>query len=72
MLRIPSLLSRDFLLDGRDLFQTKVSVRAGPARGKATIDIRHRRYGGGSTYQISRLDLEDELLLLQILHKVKG
>ena len=66
VLGIPAFLSRDLLLDGRDLCY--LCEHRDNAAGHAwTVEESARVETAEPTYQISGFDLEGELLLLQIL-----
>lgn len=63
-LGVPSLFAGNLFLDGRDLFVVVISMTE---PGKSW-----RQERGGGAYQVSRLNLEAELLLLEILSASHG
>lgn len=67
MLGIPALLARDLLLDGGNLLGPVSIALEQPLQPREASAA--GRGGAEQTYQIGRLDLEGEFLLLQILHK---
>jgi len=64
MLRVPSPLVGDLLLEGRDLWETRVST---DDDGSGSLGRLPR--AGQSAYLLFGLDLDGELLLLQVLNR---